>query len=391
MSVSSLSARSSTESMRSNLSTLTAPDSLAPAVTGPMVWKGSMLLPNEYVIQLTGSELEDIRAAIVYFAMKNRKPRNLSAIDKSAFPLRSELAKKLSKASYEVHHGRGVAVVRGLRELRLNDDESTICFVGICSYVCPHRGTDSYANQTLSHVRDATRDPVPYGAENIGLAGSKIPSAMDYHSDRFAGDVLALHVRNDGGATDGGEQYLSSFWTIYNELLESDPGVLETMAAANWPFELKQQDNDPYVEFGPTLFFSKGRPICQLVKAPLVGSPRIPRSSDMPGLSGEQLHAIEAVQDMAKRFGTKLDRQTGDIQFVNNLSIMHARAAYGNNPGPSSRHLLRMFLRDPENEWEKPASFRNKFDDPFVPGRRQDIPVLDTDPRRKISGRDSHG
>ncbi len=64
---------------------------------------------------------------------------------------------------------------------------------------------------------------------------------MDFHSDRFSGDVLALHVRNDGGPQAGGEQYVVSFWAIYNELLKTDPEVLETMAEASWPFELKKK------------------------------------------------------------------------------------------------------------------------------------------------------
>jgi hypothetical protein len=63
---------------------------------------------------------------------------------------------------------------------------------------------------------------------------------QDFHSDRFSGDIIALHVRNDGGAN-GGEQFVSSFWSIYNELLDKEPEVLETMAAADWPFELKQK------------------------------------------------------------------------------------------------------------------------------------------------------
>jgi hypothetical protein len=50
-----------------------------------------------------------------------------------------------------------------------------------------------------------------------------------------------------------------------------------------------------------------------------------------------------------------------------------------------------MFLRDPENAWEKPVSGVEKFDDPFTPGRPQELPIQDTDPRRKISGRESHG
>jgi hypothetical protein len=111
----------------------------------------------------------------------------------------------------------------------------------------------------------------------------------------------------------------------------------------------------------------------------------------MPALTDKQLHALHVVQSLAKQFATKLDRQTGDIQYLNNLSIMHARAAYGKKGERSTRHLLRMFLRDPENEWEKPASWRHNFDDPFTPGRYQELPVLDLDPYGKISGRESHG
>jgi hypothetical protein len=165
-----------------------------------------------------------------------------SSINQATFDLGNPvLANKLSSTSKELHHGRGIVVLRGLDAANFNDEEAVIAFAGICSYVCPERATDSYANQTLSHVRDATKEIVPRWAKNIGLAGSKVTAAMDFHSDRFSGDVLALHVRNDGGANAGGEQHIASFWKIYNELLEKDPEVLETMAEANWPFELKQK------------------------------------------------------------------------------------------------------------------------------------------------------
>lgn len=70
---------------------------------------------------------------------------------------------------------------------------------------------------------------------------------MDFHNDRFSGDILAMHVRNDGGPGNGGEQFVSSFWSIYNTLLEKDPAVLETMMEAQWPFELKQKYAHPEV------------------------------------------------------------------------------------------------------------------------------------------------
>jgi hypothetical protein len=111
----------------------------------------------------------------------------------------------------------------------------------------------------------------------------------------------------------------------------------------------------------------------------------------MPPVTRAQLHALAAVETLAKRFATQLDRKKGDIQFINNLSVLHARAAYGAGKQRSSRHLLRMFLRDPELAWQKPAECRSNFDDPFMVGRRQNLPVVDSDPWRKISGRESHG
>ncbi|KAH8717057.1 hypothetical protein GQ44DRAFT_712797 [Phaeosphaeriaceae sp. PMI808] len=388
MSTHTLSRRGSNESLESSSSVLSHPDKLAPAVEGPMVWED--LQATDYVVELSPREVQDIRAAVIKVKMAGT-PR--SEIRQDSFDLANpELAHKLTSVSKDLHQGRGVVVLRGLDTAKFNDEEAVVAFAGVCSYVCPERATDSYANQTLSHVRDATKEKVPTWAKDIGLAGSKITSAMDFHSDRFSGDILALHVRNDGGAGIGGEQYIASFWRIYNELLGKDPEVLETMAESDWPFELKQKNKQPYLECGPTLFFSKGKPMCQLVKAPLLGTPLIHRDPCMPNVSNKQMHAMHSVEELAKRFCTKLDRKQGDIQFVNNLSIMHARKAYQGNRGKSStRHLLRMFLRDPENAWAKPARFRSNFDDPFTPGRQQNLPVIDSDPWRIISGRESHG
>ncbi|CAO2650931.1 Nn.00g092280.m01.CDS01 [Neocucurbitaria sp. VM-36] len=390
MSTHMLTPKSSSESLQSTSSTFSVPDKLSPAVTGPMVWEGDELNPAQYIVELSNHEIQDIRAAVIKVKIAGT-PR--SEIRQETFDLGNpELARKLSLISKELHQGRGIAVLRGFDAANFNDEEAVIAFAGVCSYICPERATDSYANQTLSHVRDATKDAVPGWAKDIGLAGSKITAAMDFHSDRFSGDVLALHVRNDGGIDAGGEQYIVSFWKIYNELLAKDPEVLETMAEASWPFELKQKDRAPYLELGPTLFFSKGKPICQLVKAPLLGTPLIHRDPTMPVVTPKQMHAMHAVEELAKRFATKLDRQQGDIQFLNNLSIMHARGAYrGSNGKPSTRHLLRMFLRDPVNAWDKPVRFRSNFDDPFALGRPQNLPVLDSDPWRLISGRESHG
>ena len=112
----------------------------------------------------------------------------------------------------------------------------------------------------------------------------------------------------------------------------------------------------------------------------------------MPQVTKKQLHAVHVVEELARQFCTKVDRQQGDIQLFHNLSIMHARTEYyGAGDGASARHLLRMFLRDSKNAWDKPARCRWSFDDPFTSNRPQSLPVFDTDPWRAISGRESHG
>jgi hypothetical protein len=75
MSESSVSERPSLESLRSHTSFVSIqshPDTLPPAITGRLVWNGSELAPEQYVVELRKEEIEDIRAAVISFKCKNR-------------------------------------------------------------------------------------------------------------------------------------------------------------------------------------------------------------------------------------------------------------------------------------------------------------------------------
>ena len=117
---------------------------------------------------------------------------------------------------------------------------------------------------------------------------------------------------------------------------------------------------------GPVIFWNGARvPICQLVLEPLLGEPLVQRPANEPGLSNEQTEAIRLVQQLASKHQYRLERREGDIQFINNLGNLHARAAY-NQQGSGGRYLLRMFLRDPEYAWPRPpAPWAPYFDYPF--------------------------
>lgn len=47
-------------------------------------------------------------------------------------------------------------------------------------------------------------------------------------------DILGLYVKEK--SLKGGEQYIASFWSIYNELMRTNPSILQTLARDwAWP------------------------------------------------------------------------------------------------------------------------------------------------------------
>jgi hypothetical protein len=49
-------------------------------------------------------------------------------------------------------------------------------------------------------------------------------------------DILSLQVRDS--ANKGGYTYLSSAWTVFNDLLDREPEVIKTLLTPNWPVQL---------------------------------------------------------------------------------------------------------------------------------------------------------
>lgn len=58
-----------------------------------------------------------------------------------------------------------------------------------------------------------------------------------------------------------------------------------------------------------------------------------PRSSDIPPISEAQAEALDALHFLAEKHSAALDFQKGDVQYVNNLSIFHARNGFKDAPG----------------------------------------------------------
>jgi hypothetical protein len=77
----------------------------------------------------------------------------------------------------------------------------------------------------------------------------------------------------------------------------------------------------------------------------------VTRYGDDLALTDRQRAALDAVQEIANRPDLRLsmDFREGDMQFLNNHTILHARQAFEDHDDPRrKRHLLRMWIALPE-------------------------------------------
>lgn len=188
-------------------------------------------------------------------------------------------------------------------------------------------------------------------------------SPQNFHTDVDAGDILSLFTLSLPQS--GGQQWLASFPTVYNELARNDPAVLHALAAP-WRYEMPSITG-PCVIIRPVIAFHKANLQINFATAFLVGSEYLPRLEPSLKLTPAQSHAIDMLLRTCRKHALPISQQAGDVLFANNLSVLHARSAFIDNPNTGQvRHILSMMLRDPDVAWQKPADVAERIDERFA-------------------------
>lgn len=324
-----------------------------------LVWEGETLKESyDWVYELKEDELDEIEKALSHFKSLN-KP--LGGIDQSTFPLPT-LHKALRDISGELHNGHGFKVLRGLPVDQHTREENIIIYAGVSSHIAPIRGRQDNsfkgapADVVLNHIKDLSTTA---DKDRIG-APAYTTDKQVFHTD--AGDIVALFALST--AAEGGQSKLASSWRVYNELAATRPDLIWTLSQP-WPFDGFGNPEHPY-HLRPLLFY-QGSPaaeperiIIQYARRSFTGFQALPRSRDIPSITEAQAEALDALHFLAERFSVALDFRKGDVQYVNNLSIFHARDGFTDTP-EQQRHLLRLWLRDPENAWKTPEGLEGRW------------------------------
>ncbi len=281
-------------------------------------------------------ELDDRQRRTIADAARRAAARgaSIASITSADFPLPG-MESAIVSWSEALERGRGFLLLRDFPIDLLDAHEVELAYTGLGAHLGTPVGQNSQG-ELLTHVRD---ERLPADAGKVRLYRTR--ERQDFHTD--GADIIGLLCLQR--ADRGGESKLASSWALYNELLDRRPDLLDALyEPVGWD---RQGDVPP------------GEPPWFLL-APLTdidGVPRLfyigwyirdsQRHADAPRLTDAQLEAMQLIEQLANdpTFHVEMDFRPGDVQFLNNGRILHAREAFDDHPDPDRRrHLLRLWL-----------------------------------------------
>ncbi|KAF5636133.1 family oxidoreductase [Fusarium sp. NRRL 52700] len=356
--------------------TKTLPEGFPKELKGDLVWDGETIAQkHDCTYVLLPAQREEIDKALAHL-----KSLNIAKgyITQETFPL-PKLHDELRRLSRQLHFGHSFFVLRGLDVDRYTREENIIIYAGVSSHIGSIRGRqDAYfqgerADVVISHIKDFryglgdSRDKTKI---KIGTPAYTVDKQV-FHTD--CGDIVSLFALST--AAEGGARRLASTRRVYNHIAATRPDLIHTLSE-RWDAELFTKtvnDTDkfmsrPLIHHVPASSDGKtpDKILLQYGRRYYVGFGEIPRGKHLPPITEAQAEALDTLHFLGKRFGVSTNFEKGDMQYVNNVAIFHARDGFTDTEDKQSApyriHLLRIWLRDPVYAWETPAALSSRWE-----------------------------
>lgn len=239
----------------------------------------------------------------------------------------------LDKIRLELLHGRGFSLVHGFAPDGIDAHD----LARPCRELCRRLGalvpqnSEGELSRLVTDVSDATGRDLP------GLAyGHRGRARMGPHTDSASVAALfCIRPARSGGATS-----ICSAATLYNEIQRRWPEYL-TPLFTGFHFDMtgKTRSRLDVTEERIPIFRRQGDDIsCVFNRARIMlGMQKI--GQPLAGLdfaAVEQMDALASSDELAFR----INLRPGDILFLNNRHVLHARDAYEDSPEPMDKRLL---------------------------------------------------
>lgn len=319
------------------------PPSNLHAVEGPLLWTATDYPDDRsWVYDFDDSMLIEIEAAAQTLQENETAPNQIEGRTFS-LPKTDVL---LRDAYGDLESGPGFAVLAGLP---VADWEPALSKAALC-VIGTRFGRINVQNRERDYLLDVINKSVTVSKTFRGYHGN---DHLDFHNDGAnTAALLCLET-----AAEGGESLMVSAGTIYNEILRTRPDLLKPLLKGFQHHRRNQREpSDPVVTPYRAPVFSFINDVFHSCYSRI--SIESTREEDIAftALETEALNYLDA-QMMRPELQAKTRLRKGDIQLMNNFTILHSRTAFVDKPG-NPRHLLRLWLDDPDSRYNGP----NKMD-----------------------------
>ncbi len=303
----------------------------AAPIEHPSAWLGGDLAAaDSWIYRFTAEDLAELEAAV---ASVERRGLATTAVATADFPLPT-LGPRLAALLAEVRDGRGFVVLRGLPVAAYGPERAARAYWGIGTYFgrAVHQNP---AGDLLGEVRDKGKR---WG--ELGVRGPDTNGQLNFHTD-YA-DIVGLICL--GRARQGGLSRIASSVTLYNELLRHHAEHLPLLHRGFRYIKREAVDSaEPVTGYLPVFGLRDGQLSCRFIRE------RIEAAATKLGqpLSEPERAALDCISAVVgdPRVHLDMDLALGDIQLINNYTVLHARTAFEDGEAAHQRrHLLRLWL-----------------------------------------------
>ncbi|KUI57404.1 hypothetical protein VP1G_04679 [Cytospora mali] len=320
-------------------------------ITGSTVWRREDYInnPEKWVHPFTDDEVQELSDTADRF-IESGTP--LTGISKDNFPL-PKLGKVLQALREDLLNGKGFILFKRFPADRWGPHKNAVAYMGLGTYL-GYFISQNGRGHVLGHVKDVGDDPAQIDRVRI----YRTTARQFFHAD--PGDIVGLLCVHR--AQEGGESDIVSVHHVWNTLRREHPDVAELLTRPVWYFDRKGEVSEGEEEWIRTSVFfleprGKGRVYCKWDPYFVRSLTRFSDRGIIPPLSEEQVHALKVLEETCQRLSLHMVLEVGDIQFLSDAHILHARTEYKDFPPPNPRrHLLRLWLATPESEggWALP-------------------------------------
>lgn len=281
--------------------------------------------------RLNNQELEELDAALKHAKAIGAE---FGTLTKEQFPLPT-LAAAIDHLRDQLVEGPGIQLLKGFPTDKYDISDIRLIYWGLAV----HLGmpvSQSKHGDLIGDVRDMGVDTSARGGR-----GYTSSARLKFHCD--AADVTGLFCLQT--AKFGGESLIVSSQAVHNEIARTRPDLLEVLYTPfHWSWRNQHRPGQRPWYLMPVFGVCEGYVASRYLRSTI----DFAQSEDgVPPQTPEQTEALDyldqIIEDPAFYFRMIFD--PGDIQFVNNQVIYHARTGFKDDATTGhSRHLLRLWL-----------------------------------------------